>query len=72
MQDEYLFKQSKGKVYMAPEFVGQKNHQPTEAGDVYAYAIILVEIGTREDPYGVSRGDEEKKGSGGRYFCIKK
>ncbi len=53
-----------GKVYLAPEIPllpagpGQQspggNRGLAPPQDVYAYSMILVEIATRNDPYGVS------------------
>lgn len=40
------------RVYLAPELTGGFS-QPTSAADIYAFAIILVEIATRNDPHGV-------------------
>lgn len=40
-------------MYLAPELIGQKNLEATAAGDVYAFGVILTEIGTRNDPYQV-------------------
>uniref|UniRef100_A0A3Q3B0S8 Guanylate cyclase n=1 Tax=Kryptolebias marmoratus TaxID=37003 RepID=A0A3Q3B0S8_KRYMA len=37
------------EVYMPPEFQNS-NVEPTLAGDVYSYSIILLEIATRNDP----------------------
>lgn len=51
-EDEY-YQEKRAQVYKAPEFLDQKSFSPTAAGDVYAFAIILVEIATRNDPYGV-------------------
>ncbi len=39
------------KIYQAPETLLGKGGPPI---DVYAYSIILTEIATRNDPYGVS------------------
>ena len=43
------------KVYLAPEMRVSGNSTPTAPGDVYSYAILLVEIATRIDPYSVSK-----------------
>ncbi len=50
-----------GRVYLAPEArppppgaSALPPAPPTPAQDIYALAIILVEIATRDDPYGVS------------------
>lgn len=51
--DDDYYKEMRTHVYRAPELSGQSSYIPTEAGDVYAFAIILVEIATRNDPYGV-------------------
>ena len=40
-----------GKVYKAPELLFDDT--PTQEADAYAFAIILVEIATRNDPYEV-------------------
>ncbi|XP_071147062.1 atrial natriuretic peptide receptor 1-like [Mytilus edulis] len=50
--DDDYYKEMRTHVYRAPELSGQSPYIPTEAGDVYAFAIILVEIATRNDPYG--------------------
>lgn len=42
------------KVYLAPEMLVSNDTTPTAPGDVYSYAILLVEIATRVDPYSVS------------------
>jgi len=41
------------KVYLAPEIRGSSTYIATAPADVYSYAIILVEIATRQDPYSV-------------------
>ena len=51
--DDYCYHDIRSQVYKAPEFLNTKTYEPTAAGDVYAYAIILIEIATRNDPYGV-------------------
>ena len=43
------------KVYLAPEMLVSNSIAPTAPGDVYSYAILLVEIATRLDPYSVSK-----------------
>lgn len=43
------------KVYLAPEMRVSGSTTPTAPGDVYSYAILLVEIATRVDPYSVSK-----------------
>lgn len=53
-EDDYN-KEKRAKIYMAPEFSHVKSFVPTAFGDVYAFSIILIEIATRNDPYGVSR-----------------
>ncbi|XP_045157129.2 atrial natriuretic peptide receptor 1-like [Mercenaria mercenaria] len=50
-EDEF-YQEKRAQVYKAPEFLDQKAYVPTIAGDVYAFSIILVEIATRNDPYG--------------------
>ena len=52
--DEYddQYQEMRTRVYRAPEFSGW-DYTPTEEGDVYSFAIIMVEIATRNDPYGV-------------------
>lgn len=42
------------KVYLAPEIRVSSNATPAAPGDVYSYAVLLVEIATRVDPYSVS------------------
>jgi len=39
------------KIYMPSEVRGMSNHSPAPTTDVYSYAIILLEIATRMDPY---------------------
>ena len=51
--DEAMFKDKKAQVYWPPE-ASEKNYSPGEPSDAYAYGIILVELATRNDPYGVS------------------
>lgn len=43
------------RVYLAPEMRVSSSATPTAPGDVYSYAILLVEIATRVDPYSVSK-----------------
>ena len=50
-EEEEEMKQRVSRVYQAPELLLGR---VTPAADVYAYAIILIEIATRNDPYGVS------------------
>lgn len=45
-------KKMKDIVYCAPE-LGSVGCRKSAEGDVYAFAIILIEIATRQDPYGV-------------------
>ena len=52
-EDEF-YQEKRAQIYKAPEYLEQKAYVPTPAGDVYAFAIILIEIATRNDPYGVS------------------
>lgn len=42
----------RNKVYLPPEANGDLSYARQE-GDVYSYSIILVEIVTRNGPYGV-------------------
>ncbi|CAH1772446.1 unnamed protein product [Owenia fusiformis] len=49
-------------VYRAPEVVDFEHASPTPEADVYAFAIILVEIATRNDPYGDESPDTIKPG----------
>ena len=42
-------------IYQAPEMLNDPFAVPTAAGDIYAFAIILIEIATRNEPYGVSK-----------------
>ena len=41
------------KVYLAPEIRGSSTYVASAPADVYSYAIIMVEIATRQDPYSV-------------------
>ncbi|XP_060558580.1 atrial natriuretic peptide receptor 1-like [Ruditapes philippinarum] len=50
-EDEF-YQEKRAQIYKAPEYLDQKAYEPTPAGDVYAFAIILIEIATRNDPYG--------------------
>ena len=52
--EEEKYKQQRNRVYLSPEFIGNHNVVATPSGDVYAFAVILVEIAIRNDPYGVS------------------
>ena len=47
------FQSRRRMVYNAPE-VGGSFPVFTKSSDVYAYGIILIEIASRSDPYGVS------------------
>ncbi|XP_013398539.1 atrial natriuretic peptide receptor 1 [Lingula anatina] len=49
-EDKYRSKAC--RVYRAPELTHLPAAQPTPEADVYAFAIILVEIATRNGPYG--------------------
>ncbi|XP_045159453.1 atrial natriuretic peptide receptor 1-like [Mercenaria mercenaria] len=53
-QEELAFKNRRTRIYMAPEFAAADpyNYDATMAGDVYAFAIIMIEIAIRNDPYG--------------------
>ncbi|XP_073331589.1 atrial natriuretic peptide receptor 1-like [Pagrus major] len=46
------------EVYMPPEF-HNSNMEPTLAGDVFSYSIILLEIATRSDPVPVEESNLE-------------
>ncbi|XP_068569232.1 atrial natriuretic peptide receptor 1-like [Cebidichthys violaceus] len=46
------------EVYMPPEF-HSSNMEPTLAGDVFSYSIILLEIATRSDPVPVEESSLE-------------
>ncbi|XP_052777167.1 atrial natriuretic peptide receptor 2-like [Mya arenaria] len=50
-EDEF-YQGRRARIYIAPEFADVKEFEPTAACDVYAFAIILIEIATRNDPYG--------------------
>jgi len=52
-EDDY-YQRKRAQIYRAPELNFVKDAEPTAAADVYAFAIILIEIATRNDPYGVS------------------
>ena len=41
------------RIYLAPEILCAVNPSPTGPADVFSYAVILVEIATRIDPYSV-------------------
>ena len=47
------YQKIRDRVYLAPEFVGLDSYVATMEGDVYAFAILLIETATRNDPYGV-------------------
>ncbi|XP_041357474.1 atrial natriuretic peptide receptor 1-like [Gigantopelta aegis] len=51
-QNQYDQKERRLRVYKGPEFWGMAEYYPTFQGDVYAFGVILVEIATRNDPYG--------------------
>ena len=53
-EDESYYHEKRNQVYKAPEFLNNSTCDPTACGDVYAFSIILIEIATRNDPYGVS------------------
>ncbi|XP_020516105.1 atrial natriuretic peptide receptor 1-like [Labrus bergylta] len=46
------------EVYMPPEFQNT-NVEPTLAGDVFSYSIILLEIATRSDPVPAEESNQE-------------
>ncbi|KAM6960253.1 atrial natriuretic peptide receptor 1 [Tautogolabrus adspersus] len=46
------------EVYMSPEFQNT-NVEPTLAGDVFSYSIILLEIATRSDPVPAEESNQE-------------
>lgn len=52
-EEDNFYQELRARVYLAPELRGKTQRIPTVAGDVYAFSIILVEIATRNDPYGV-------------------
>ena len=52
-EDDY-YQRKRAQIYRAPELNYVKDAELTPAADVYAFAIILIEIATRNDPYGVS------------------
>jgi hypothetical protein len=52
-EEDNFYQELRAHVYLAPELRGKAPPLPTVAGDVYAFSIILVEIATRNDPYGV-------------------
>ena len=54
LAENCYFKQQRSKVYRAPELHDVNAGTFTAPADVYAFAIILIEIATREDPYNVS------------------
>ena len=51
-EDNLEIQQKKTNIYIAPE-VDESGYHTIES-NVYAFAIILVEIGTRNEPFGVS------------------
>ena len=53
-EDESYYHEKRNQVYKAPEFLNKSTSDATACGDVYAFSIILIEIATRNDPYGVS------------------
>ncbi|XP_064626597.1 atrial natriuretic peptide receptor 1-like isoform X2 [Lineus longissimus] len=48
--DEY-YKRRAGRIFRAPELRDFPDAIPTVAGDIYSFAIILIEIAKRTDPY---------------------
>ncbi|KAH3695487.1 hypothetical protein DPMN_082947 [Dreissena polymorpha] len=51
--NDAFYQNKRAKIYVAPEHARSEEFEPTAAGDVYAFAIILIEIATRNDPFGV-------------------
>ncbi|XP_052256340.1 atrial natriuretic peptide receptor 1-like [Dreissena polymorpha] len=50
--NDAFYQNKRAKIYVAPEHARSEEFEPTAAGDVYAFAIILIEIATRNDPFG--------------------
>ena len=51
-KEEAEWKEKRAAVYRAPETY-LKGYEPGNEADVYAFGIILIEIATRNEPYGV-------------------
>ncbi|KAK3089985.1 hypothetical protein FSP39_008227, partial [Pinctada imbricata] len=51
-EDDLKYKQQRNRVYVAPEYLVNDRKDPSQSGDVYSFSMILVEIATRNDPYG--------------------
>ena len=52
--DDEENKEIRNRIYKAPEIANMVEYDATPAIDVYSFAIILVEISTRTDPFEVS------------------
>jgi len=48
----------KNKFWLAPEIINSPTKLTSKSGDIFSYAIILYEIGAREEPYAFEMTDQ--------------
>jgi len=51
--EDAKYAEMRSSVYVAPELFTPNGFSSSEEGDVYAFAILMIEIALRTDPYGV-------------------
>ncbi|XP_052777457.1 atrial natriuretic peptide receptor 1-like isoform X2 [Mya arenaria] len=50
--EEAKYQQRRSSVYVAPELYSENGFKASMEGDAYAFAILMIEIALRADPYG--------------------